>query len=85
MGANKKNFMDDAFFNKYFALDGDNVGSHETEEAIRMCYPKQAPAAPPPMPYVEMTSHEKETWEYLKLTNEEKEKKEEEFLAKYGI
>ena len=70
---------------KHFIEDGENVGSYESDEAIKRCYSTIAQAGPPTQIYVNMSAHEKETWEYLKLTEEEKQKKEDQFLANYGI
>ena len=86
MGASKNNFIEDAFFNSHFIDGGDNsCGSFETEEAMKRCYPISKPAIPPPLPFVKFTQHDKESWDYLKQTNSEKEMKEDKYLKSKGI
>ena len=82
MGASKNDLIEDAFFNIHF-IDG--CGSFETEEAMKRCYALRKPIGPPPLPFIKFTQHDKESWDYLKQSNEEKELKEYKYLKSKGI
>ena len=86
MGASKNDLIQDAFFNIHFIDGGDNsCGSFETQEAVKRCYALRKPIGPPPLPFIKFTQHDKESWDYLKQSNEEKEMKEDKFLKSKGI
>ena len=86
MGASKNDLIEDSFFNNNYIDGGENsCGSFETEEAIKRCYTARKPNKPPFIPFITLSDEEQESWDYMKLTNEEKEIKENEFLKQYGI
>ena len=86
MGASKNDLIEDSFFNDHFIDDGEHAcGSFSTDEYIRRCEVKIKPNVPPYVPFVPLSKHEQESWDYMKLTYEEKEKKENEHLKQYGI
>ena len=86
MGASKNDQIEDSFFNSHFIDDGQHAcGSFETEEAIKACYLPRKPNVPPPLPFVKFTQQDKERWDYLKLTDAEKELREDEYLKSKGI
>ena len=86
MGASKNDLIEDSFFNNHYANDGENAcGSFETEEAIKRCYTARKPNKPPFIPFITLSDEEQESWDYMKLTNEEKEIKENEYLKQHGI
>lgn len=82
MGASKNNQIDDAFFNSEVIDGGENsCNSFATEAYLKTNVPRKKPE-PPAQKFIPQTAHEKETYDYLKLTNEEKTAKENEHLLK---
>lgn len=86
MNASKKDLIEDSFFNNHYANDGESAcGSFETEEAIKRCYTARKPNKPPFIPFITLTKEDQARWDYLKLTNEEKDLRNDEYLKTYGI